>query len=324
MKEERWQRHSRKRSQACVLAAYTCTIRNKQQILASVGRNDRSDEKRQRFATVEFRVGDYPRQTHTIEGRAASPRASPRRAAQVRHESRFASSVARHGRSDQQATEALTRVRTNVAAKVQDENPAPDFSREEKHEHSGSTVSYSLDTRAWEAKLRRVSAVFSEDPLVLRSQVSLTVEADNRYYVNSEGSQIVTGDVGGRIFIQGVTKAEDGMELPLYTSYFATSPDGLRTSAARRGSRGRSNARRLRKARSSSRSRARQLSGRGGVFFHEISAIVEGNRHATMTTDGLYEQRRIPVLRAAQCDVRSAVRKPNVEMMGITSTTIRA
>ena len=24
-----------------------------------------------------------------------------------------------------------------------------------------------------------------------------------------------------------MTKAEDGMELPLYTSYFATSPDGL-------------------------------------------------------------------------------------------------
>ena len=99
-------------------------------------------------------------------------------------------------RSYKQASEALTRVRTNVAAKVQDENPAPDFSREEKQEHSGGAASYSLDTPAWEARLRRVSAVFSEDPLVLRSQVSLTVEADNRYYINSEGSQIVTGDVG--------------------------------------------------------------------------------------------------------------------------------
>ena len=130
-------------------------------------------------------------------------------------------------RSYKQASEALTRVRTNVAAKVQDENPAPDFSREQKQEHSGSPASYTLDTQAWEGRLRRVSAVFSEDPLVLRSQVSLTVEADNRYYVNSEGSQIVTGGVGGRIFIQGVTKAEDGMELPLYTSFFATTPDGL-------------------------------------------------------------------------------------------------
>ena len=186
-------------------------------------------------------------------------------------------------RSYKQASEALTRVRTNVAAKVQDENPAPDFSREEKQEHAGSTASYSLDTQAWEARLRRVSAVFSEDPLVLRSQVSLTVEADNRYYVNSEGSQIVTGDVGGRIFIQGVTKAEDGMELPLYTSYFATSPDGLpdeRQLVA--------DARamvdllaRLRKAPLVEPfSGPAILSGRAaGVFFHEIFGHrVEGNR----------------------------------------------
>ena len=30
-----------------------------------------------------------------------------------------------------------------------------------------------------------------------------------------------------RLFIQAVTKADDGMELPLYESYFATSPSGL-------------------------------------------------------------------------------------------------
>jgi hypothetical protein len=58
-------------------------------------------------------------------------------------------------RSYKQASEALTRVRTNVAAKVQDENPAPDFSREDKQEHATDTVTYSLDTPAWEARLRR-------------------------------------------------------------------------------------------------------------------------------------------------------------------------
>src|SRR5688500_2478628 len=212
-------------------AAYTLHDARSTQILASFGAIDRSDENRQRFATVEVRVGDYLLDnTHPIRGdaRALSPRLAQVTLPLSDDEKPIRLALWRAtDRSYKQATEALTRVRTNVAAKVQDENPAPDFSREDKHEHSGSTVSYSLDTRAWEAKLRRVSAVFSEDPLVLRSQVSLTVEADNRYYVNSEGSQIVTGDVGSRIFIQGVTKAEDGMELPLYTSYFATSPDGL-------------------------------------------------------------------------------------------------
>jgi len=88
-------------------------------------------------------------------------------------------------------------------------------------------VSYALDAKAWEAKLRRVSAPFADDPLVFRSDVSLTVESDNRYYVNSEGTEVATGDVACRLFIQAVTKADDGMELPLYTSYFATSPAGL-------------------------------------------------------------------------------------------------
>jgi predicted Zn-dependent protease len=85
----------------------------------------------------------------------------------------------------------------------------------------------SHDRKAWEARLRRISAPFAEDPLVFRSNVSLSVDSDNRYYTNSEGSQIVTGDVACRLFIQAVTKADDGMELPLYQSYFASSPSGL-------------------------------------------------------------------------------------------------
>ncbi|HET9468541.1 MAG TPA: metallopeptidase TldD-related protein [Vicinamibacterales bacterium] len=211
--------------------AYTLHDSRSTQILASFGAIDRSDESRQRFATVEVRVGDYQLDnTHPIRGdvRALSPRLIQVSLPLTDDEKPIRLALWRAtDRSYKQATEALTRVRTNVAAKVQDANPAPDFSREDEEEHVEGAASYSLNTQAWETRLRRVSAVFSEDPLVLRSQVSLSVEADNRYYVNSEGSQIVTGKVSSRIFIQGVTKADDGMELPLYTSYFATSPDGL-------------------------------------------------------------------------------------------------
>ena len=268
-------------------AAYTLHDSRRTQILASVGAIDRSDENRQRFATVEVRVGDYQLDnTHPIRGEA---RALPPRLLQVTlplsdEEKPIRLALWRAtDRSYKQASEALTRVRTNVAAKVQDENPAPDFSREDKQEYSSDTVTYSLDTPAWEARLRRVSAVFSDDPLVLRSQVSLTVDADNRYYVNSEGSRIVTGVVGARIFLHGVTKAEDGMELPLYTSYFATSPDRLpdeRQLIAEARSMLDLLAR-LRKAPIVEPfSGPAILSGRAaGVFFHEIFGHrVEGNR----------------------------------------------
>ena len=268
-------------------AAYALHDARSTQILASFGAIDRSDENRQRYATVEVRVGDYQLDnTHPIRGdaRANSPRLVQVSLPLTNDEKPIRLALWRAtDRSYKQASEALTRVKTNVAAKVQDENPAPDFSREDKQEHSEGAASYSLDTEGWEARLRRISAVFSEDPAVLRSQVSLTVEADNRYYVNSEGSQIVTGVVTCRIFIQGVTKAEDGMELPLYTSYFATSPGGL-PDERQLVTEARAMVEllaRLRKAPVVEPfSGPAILSGRAaGVFFHEIFGHrVEGNR----------------------------------------------
>ncbi len=309
-------------------AAYTLHDSHSTQIIASFGAVDRSEESRQRYATVEVRVGDYQLDnTHPIRGdaRANSPRLVQVSLPLTDDEKPIRLALWRAtDRSYKQASEALTRVRTNVAAKVQDENPSADFSREERQEHADSLAAYTLDTRAWEARLRRVSAVFSEDPLVLRSQVSLAVEADNRYYVNSEGSQIVTGDVGCRIFIQGVTKAEDGMELPLYTSYFATSPDGLpderQLIADARAMIGL--LARLRRAPVVDPfSGPAILTGRAaGVFFHEIFGHrVEGNRQRN-ADDGQTFTSRVgqPVLPAfLSVAFDPTIKKVgNVELMG--------
>jgi predicted Zn-dependent protease len=287
-------------------AAYTLHDSRSTQILASFGAIDRSDQGHQRFATVEVRVGDYQLDnTHPIRGDA---RALSNRLLQVSlplsdDEKPIRQALWRAtDRSYKQASEALTRVRTNVAAKVQDENPAPDFSRENKEEHTGSTASYALDTPEWESRLRRVSAVFSSDPLVLRSQVSLTVEANNRYYINSEGSRLVTGGVGARIFIQGVTKAEDGMELPLYTSYFATSPGGL-PGEGQLVAEARAMVDLLARLRRAPLvepfSGPAILSGRAaGVFFHEIFGHrVEGNRQRNADDGQTFSSRvGLPVL----------------------------
>ena len=133
-------------------AAYTLHDSRHTQILASFGAIDRSDENRQRFATVEVRVGDYQLDnTHPIRGdaRALSPRLVQVSLPMSDDEKPIRLALWRAtDRSYKQASEALTRVRTNVAAKVQDENPAPDFSREDKQEHASDTVTYSLDTPA--------------------------------------------------------------------------------------------------------------------------------------------------------------------------------
>ena len=309
-------------------ASYTLHDTRTTQILASFGAIDRSDESRQRFATIEVRVGDYALDnTHPMRGdaRAMSPRLLQVSLPLADDEKPIRQALWRAtDRSYKQASEALTRVRTNVAAKVQDENPAPDFSREDKQDHVGAPASYTLDTRAWESRLRRVSAVFSEDPLILRSQVSLTVEFEGRHFVNSEGSQIVTGSAGGRIFIQGVTKAEDGMELPLYTSYFATSPDGL-PDEKQLVAEARAMVNLLGRLRTAPLvepfSGPAILSGRAaGVFFHEIFGHrVEGNRQRNADDGQTFTQR---VGQAVLPPFLSVIFDPtlkkvgNVELMG--------
>ena len=210
--------------------SYTVHDTRTTRMSAAFGALRRSDEAHSRFATVDVRVGDYALDnTHPLRGdvNAFRPRSvvslpltddpKPIRLALWRATDR----------AFKQGAEALTRVKTNVAAKIKDENPAPDFSREESQAYTGAPATYSVDTQAWEARLRRVSALFAGDPFVLDSDVSLSIEADNRYYTNSDGSQIATGEITCRIFIQAMTKATDGMELPLYASYYARMPDGL-------------------------------------------------------------------------------------------------
>jgi predicted Zn-dependent protease len=308
--------------------AYGVHEEHSSQIVASFGALERSDESRGRFGTVEVRVGDYTLDnTHPIRGEAGGAGQRTGRVSLPLTDEDAPISLAFWRATDRafkSATEALTRVRTNVAAKVREDNPAPDFSRERAQFHAGKPVAYTLDTRQWEERLRRISAVFAADPLIFAGSASLSVRAGNRYYVNSEGSQISTGDLQYRLFIQAVTKADDGMELPLYTSYFSRSLDGLpdekslvteaRDMTALLG--------RLRRAPLvDPYSGPAILSGRAaGVFFHEIFGHrVEGHRHRNaddaQTFGSKVNEPVLPAFLSVAFDP-TATTRAGVELMG--------
>jgi len=265
---------------------YTVHDSRSTRLAASDGALLRSDESQTRAASVEVRVGDYTfDNTHPLKGDGnVGPRTTRVNLTLTDTEAPIRLELWRGtDRAYRQAAEALTRARSNAAAKIQDEKPAPDFSREEPQVHLDAPTAYTLDTAAWEDRLRRLSEPFSEDPLIFRSDVSLSVEATNRYYTNSEGSRIATGELFCRIMIQAATKAADGMELPLYSSFFSRTVDGLPSESAL-----------LAEVRSMVALLARLrdapivdpfsgpaiLSGRAaGVFFHEIFGHrVEGHR----------------------------------------------
>jgi hypothetical protein len=264
---------------AAYYGAYTVHDTRTAQIVATFGAVERSDESRQRFATVEVRVGDYLLDnTHPMRG---DTRAMPPRLMQVglplsEDEKPIRQALAPADRSYKQAKGAHQG--SHECGGGCRTKSAPDFSREEPSS-TRRRADYARHQSVGGEAAARVRAV-RRGSAMLRSGV-----ADGRAdcYVNSEGSQIVTGDVGSRIFIQGVTKAEDGMELPLYTSYYAATPDGL-PDERRLLAEARSMIDLLAQLRKAPVvepfSGPAILAGRAaGVFFHEIFGHrVEGNR----------------------------------------------
>jgi predicted Zn-dependent protease len=120
-----------------------------------------------------------------------------------------------------QAVEALTRIRTDVNIQVDRKDPSDDFSREESQHFLGELVSLDVDREAWERRVESYTAPFAEYGEIFQAQAALTATANNRWLVNSDGTELQTGQVQYRLDVQASTRAEDGMELPLYRSFAA-------------------------------------------------------------------------------------------------------
>jgi TldD protein len=280
----------RKAPDPAYFVGYTVHDTRLARVAASGGSLLRSDLSHNRAASVEVRVGDYTfDNTHPLRGDVnAGPRITRVNLPLTDDETAIRQELWRGtDRAYKQSAEALTRARTNAAAKIQEDDPSPDFSREDVQVHAGPQAAFALDAKAWEDRLRRLSAPFADDPLIFRNDVSLTIEATNRYIANSEGSRIATGELFCRIMIQAATKAADGMELPLHSSFFARHPDGLPTEAAL-AAEIRSMMALLARLREAPIvdpfSGPAILSGRAaGVFFHEIFGHrVEGHRQRSV------------------------------------------
>jgi predicted Zn-dependent protease len=269
--------------------AYTVYDTRSSQMAASFGAIVADIDNHSRTLAVDVRTGDYTLDnTHEIRGEPAPPAGLGRMAIPLTDSGPGVAMAAWQAtdRAYRQSVERLARVRTNLAAKVKEEDPAPDFSREAPQVVVGKPASLQVDKAAWQARLRRVSALFAEDPLILRGEASLSVEATTRYLVSTEGSRLLTGDTACRLAVQALTKAGDGMELPVFATYYARSPAGL-PSEARLLEDVRTMVATLGKLRAAPLvdpySGPAILSGRAaGVFFHEIFGHrIEGSRQKT-------------------------------------------
>ncbi len=125
------------------------------------------------------------------------------------------------------AVEQLTKVKANMKVNVAEEDPSADFSAEPAEEFVQAPADVKLDRAVWEEKLRRYSAPFAAYGNIYGARAVLDVDAQTRWYVNSEGTRLQTTQTTARLLIYATTKADDGMVLPRYETFFAFTADKL-------------------------------------------------------------------------------------------------
>ncbi len=130
-----------------------------------------------------------------------------------------------------QASDKFAKVKANVAVKVTSEDTSADFSKNPKFveyfENPVNPADYKFDVNLWKEKVKKYSEVFLKDKNIYQGSASVRFYIHRKYFVSTEGAKIAENYVGARLFINAVIKSDDGMELPLYKSYFAYKPENL-------------------------------------------------------------------------------------------------
>ena len=112
------------------------------------------------------------------------------------------------------AAQGYLEVKTKTQVRAKEDDSSPDFSTEKPDVHIGKVVQpQDFDHKAWEARLRKYSAIFAKYPEIENSTVVLQVRYSTHYFVSSEGTRIVDSRPLIRILALAQARADDGMDL---------------------------------------------------------------------------------------------------------------
>jgi TldD protein len=257
-------------------------------VIGTFGKLTNSVENRQRQLDIDLRVGDYS-MDNTREIRGGIPQNPYANYSNITipidNDPDAIRGVLWYHTDERykRALEEFTKVKTNNQVKVAQEDQSTDFSHEEGRHFSEPPVEIKIDRKIWEDKVRKYSAPFAQYTKIYQATAFLSAGVETRWYVNNEGARIQTSQPAWRLMLIAYTKADDGMELPLYESFFGFTEKDLPDDATVLKSVNKMirNLEALRVAPlTDPYTGPAILSGRAsGVFFHEIFGHrVEGHR----------------------------------------------
>lgn len=198
---------------------------------ASFGKLVWSNQNRHRQLDLEVRVGSYDfDNTHLLRGVGAGAGQRPNFLQMPVDDDPAAIRALLWNYTDsdyKRALEQFTKAKTNNEVKVEQEDKSADFSREAPEKSAAKLLSLSVDQLAWEDRVRKYTAPFARLGNIYEARADLSGSVETRWFASSEGSAIETSQAYYRLSISAATKADDGMVLPRYESYYASTPEGL-------------------------------------------------------------------------------------------------
>lgn len=205
-------------------------------VTGSFGALTHSGESKHRLLRINLRVGDYAldnsRQVRAGPGALADRYASI--AIPIDDDPAAIRSVLWYqtDKKYKQAVEELATVRTASQVTVEREDKSADFSAAPAEQSVAAIAPFAVNRKAWEEKIRSYTAPFQRFGNLYDATATFSANQDTRWFVSSDGSAIQASQTYYRLQISAFSKADDGMELPRYETFFAFTPEGLPNDAA--------------------------------------------------------------------------------------------
>jgi TldD protein len=182
-------------------------------ISAAFGAITGTRESRRRTADVQVRLGtpaeDNTHGDHRNSALTTIPLPLTDDREAIAHSLWFATN-----RGYAKALDGYLKVKTDQQVRAKEEDASADFSTEKAATAIlPPSPALVVDTAAWQARLRELSALFKQYPDVLMNNVELQASTETDYFVSSEGAKVATPNHVARLVIVARTRAADGMDL---------------------------------------------------------------------------------------------------------------
>ena len=123
------------------------------------------------------------------------------------------------------AAESLTAKQAQLKQLTIDQ-PVDDFAHAEPVQSVGPLVKLEFDPEPWKKMLQDASALYKNDPEIESFESNLKFHAVNRYFVNSEGTVVRSGQNLYEMTVAPRTQAADGMSLARDNSFYRRQHEG--------------------------------------------------------------------------------------------------